>query len=705
MTRFTDQTAQTPAGASEIDLLAVAAVIWRAKWWVMACAVLGILAAMVYGFRIATPMYPARATVALEAEGQQVISDIESIFAGGGTDTVAVNTEIEVFRSRVLIGRLVDDLGLIEDPEFNGFRARPSLMGRLRSLVSDWEPVVLEGAALRNHTIDEVIARITIGNVRQSLAFNISIQTNDPLKSAAIVNRLAEIYIENQIRRKLDDSTRAIEFLSERTVELQANVETLEQARAQRLEASDVIDAALLQAQNLQLRDLRARVEDAQMRAAADAALLATLRGAGDDPEALMALAEEAGDSRLSGIVQRVRTGRLGPEAAGLALADAIEGIAADLRRTQAQMETLQRSAADLTASITAQSEELIQLQQLEREVEAARLLYETFLARLQEASVQRGLETANARILSEAVPRLASSPRILILMAIAAVVGGLVGALVGLIREWRFAGFRTIDDLRQWTGRPALGSLPALATRDRRGVLQFLKDKPNSIFAEAVRNLRTSILMADPDREPQVILVTSSIPAEGKTTLAIALARYFGSLEGRRVLLVEADIRRQTLRAYVSEGQPEGVQLIDVVLGRAKLDGADLMDADLGLEVLRGSGGEFNAADLFESRRFAELIADLRTRYDHVIIDSPPVLAVPDARVLTRYADLSVFAVRWGHTTRTQVRQGLEMLHSVGRPADGLVLTQVDQRKMKGYGYSGQYGYDGYAAGYYAEE
>ncbi len=243
------------------------------------------------------------------------------------------------------------------------------------------------------------------------------------------------------------------------------------------------------------------------------------------------------------------------------------------------------------------------------------------------------------------------------------------------------------------------------MATRNRREVLAALKDKPNSVFAEAVRNLRTSVLMANPDGEPQVILVTSSIPAEGKTTLSIALSRYFGTLEGKRVLLVEADIRRQTLRAYVADDAVHGVQLVDAVLGRAKLEGADLMDDDLGIEVLRGSGGEFNAADLFESRRFGDLIAELRTRYDHIIIDSPPVLAVPDARVLTRYADLTVFAVRWVYTTRTQVRQGLEMLNSIGRPADGVVLTQVDHRKMKSYGYGGQYGYDGYASGYYAKD
>lgn len=210
------------------------------------------------------------------------------------------------------------------------------------------------------------------------------------------------------------------------------------------------------------------------------------------------------------------------------------------------------------------------------------------------------------------------------------------------------------------------------MKVRGRKEVLQGLKDKPNSVFAEAVRNLRTSILMSNPDKEPQVILVTSSVPGEGKTTLSLALARYFGSLEGRRVLLVEADIRRQTLRAYVDNDREKGVQLMDVVLGKSRLDDVDLFDSNLGLEVLRGSGGEFNAADLFESRRFKDLITDLRDRYHHIIIDSPPVLAVPDARVLTRYCDLSVFAVRWNSTSRMQVRQGLEMLNSVGQPADG---------------------------------
>lgn len=707
MTRAAEQnTANSPSqAADEIDLAHLFNILWRGKWWIILAAIIGILLSGYYAARVAVPMYPARVTIALEGEGQsQVIGDIETIFAGGGTDATSINTEIEVLRSRALIERLVEELDLTQDPEFNGQGNGPGLISRIRMAVTDWTPTPLRDVALRNYVVDVLISRIRVSNIRQSLAFNIQIETTDRDRSAEIVNALAFIYIENSIRRKLDDATRAVEFLSVRTAELQGNMEALEQDLAQRMEASDVIDADLLQAQNLQLRDLRGRAEEAQERLAEDQALLSVLDAA-DGVDAMVDAAESSGDGRFSATVQRFRRGTLGADATQVALASIMGDVRTDLRRTQTQLDSIQRSAADLTTQITIQSDELIEIQQLQREVEAARLLYGTFLTRLQETSVQVGLETADSRILSQAVPRGASSPRVMIIMFTGALFAGLLGVAFVSLREWRFAGFRTTDELRAASGAFVFGSIPSMSVRGRKEVLQSLKDKPNSIFAEAVRNLRTSILMANPDKEPQVVLVTSSVPGEGKTTMSLALARYFGSLEGRRVILMEADIRRQTLRAYVDDQRPKGVQLLDVLLGKAKLDDIDLMDPDLGVEVLMGSGGEFNAADLFESRRFKDLIANLRERYDHIIIDSPPVLAVPDARVLTRYADLSVFAVRWGFTSRTQVRQGLEMLRSVGHPADGVVLTQVDQRKMKGYGYGGQYGYDGYATQYYTSD
>jgi capsular exopolysaccharide synthesis family protein len=216
------------------------------------------------------------------------------------------------------------------------------------------------------------------------------------------------------------------------------------------------------------------------------------------------------------------------------------------------------------------------------------------------------------------------------------------------------------------------------------------------------VRNLRTSILMSNIDRPPQVMLVTSSVPGEGKTTTAIALARNLTAMEGKRVLLVEADMRRKSLRSYVENDTI--ISLIDVLMGQVDINHVDLWNDDLGVNVLAGSDAQMNATDLFASNKFGDLMAMLRRDYDHIVIDTPPVLAVPDARVIATHADAVIYAVHWSRTTRMQVRQGLEMLESIGISLTGTVLTQVDTKKMKSYGYGGQYGYDGYASKYYSE-
>ncbi|AHM03758.1 hypothetical protein roselon_01370 [Roseibacterium elongatum DSM 19469] len=688
----------------EIDLVELLRTIWRGKWVIVLTTVLGILFAVYQAFVVAVPLYPARATVAVESgDTQMVISEIDSVFSGAGTDSVALNTEIEVILSRDLIGQLVDDLDLVADPEFNG--ALRDLPFRTRALnwVRGIERALPSDARMRASVIDSVINRVNVENLRSTRVFNIEIETTDPQKSAMIVNRLAGIYIDSQIRRKLDATTRAISFLSDRTTELQANVAELERQLAAQTEESNVVSADLVQAQNIQLRELRERIEDQAQRLADEQSILANLVSARGDFDALISAAEASGESRLLSITQRFRMGRLDRVEANAAVEDVIATLIANSERAAQQLETLRQSESDLASRIAAQSAELIALQQLEREVNAARLLYETFLTRLQEASVQQGLETADARVLSEAVPRGASSPRKSLYVMLGLMLGALLGIAIVLVREWRFAGFRTTDELRDLTGMPVLGTVPALPTTDRREVLALLNSQPNSVFSEAVRNLRTSILMASIDRQPQVILMTSSIPSEGKTTLAIALSRLLGAMEGKRALLLEADIRRQTLRAYVDHDP--GASLADVLLGRLDLDAADLLDPDLGVDVLSGGEAKVNAVDLFSSRRFGDLMEALRHRYDYIVIDAPPVLAVPDARVLAAYADVTVFAARWSSTSKTQLRQGLQMLETVGHPADGIVMSQVDLKKLKTYGYAGQYGYDSYSSKYYSTQ
>jgi len=688
----------------EIDLFHLAGVLWRGRWMIALCVTVAVAIGGYYAYRIAVPLYPAQVTVALSAQQQQVIGDIESVITGGGTDVTAINTEFEVIRSRSLVGDLVDTLGLVNDPEFNGALRPPSPRQALMNRIMGREPgPPPHEEVTRRRVIDALVGRISVSSIRQSLAFNISIQTTDPGKSTEIVNTLAELYVSDQVRQKLESTASAIEFLSRRTSELQANVEALEQQLAETTEQSNVITADLLQARNLQLSDLRERIGGLERQIAIDETMLELLRP-DQDRDALLSGLAAVDDARSRAILRQFQDNGMTDEALQAQIAELNADLAQGIDRNETQLATLTASAEDLATRIRAQSGTLIDLQQLEREVQAARLLYETFLTRLQEASVQQGLETADARILSEAVPRGAASPQKSRILLLSAILGAVLGAGIVLLREWKFAGFRTSDDLRRETDKRVFGSIPMVADNNRREVLRHMRDNPSSVFGEAIRNLRTSILMASIDQEPKVILVTSAIPGEGKTTLAIALARYLSLMEGKRTLLLEADIRRKALKAYVDE-EPE-VSLVDLLLGKYDTSSFNLFSEELGIEVISGSeSGGTNAADLFASKRFREFVEIIKTEYDYIVIDTPPVLAVPDARVLAGFADSIVFAVQWSSTTKTQVRQGLEMLDSVGATVNGLVMTQVDQRKMKTYGYGGQYGYDGYATGYYTQQ
>jgi capsular exopolysaccharide synthesis family protein len=475
-------------------------------------------------------------------------------------------------------------------------------------------------------------------------------------------------------------------------------LEELETDLTEFSEQAELVSPAVLEAQSLQLRELRTRLSEARERVVDETATLSSLQALWEVGE-LEAFVAAADEFRLNRALAQYRDDLISLEELEAEVERFILQHEAQVERDSEQLEALQASEATLAGQIERQSQELIALQQLERETETARLLYETFFTRLQEINVQQGLETADSRLLSEAIPRPPSSPRKSRILALAGILGLMLGAGLVLLREMRFAGFRTADELRNHSERRVLASIPLIPAKERKSVISFLKDKPNSVISEAVRNLRTSILMSNIDHPPQVIMLTSSIPGEGKTTLALALARNMVGL-GKRVLLIEADIRRRVYSEYMDTEKT--VALLDLLTEKVQPEDVSPYVEDLGFDILTGTKSDVNAADLFASERFSSLLKNLREHYDYILIDTPPVLAVPDARVIGSLSDANIYVVQWNGTTRTQVRQGLEMLGSVSVDITGLVLNKLDARKMKTYGYGGQYGYDTYGSSYY---
>lgn len=715
MTQAREDRGQPPAAviddrSDEIDLLAMVRTLWRGKFIIAACMFLALVVAGYYAFGVAVPTYRATAQMSLEIRQESVV-DVESVLSGMSSDRASMNTEMEVIRSRELVGMLVDELDLIADPEFNAALRPPEgfSLNTLRAWVRGFIPGQTPSAepALpvserteRDAVIDAVRNAIATSIGRDSYVFTIAVTTQNANKSAVMANTLARLYRDDQIRLKVDATEAAAVWLADRVseleVELEASQTQINDLRTQEalispealaaLDAQAVTVNADLQAAELSLARAEERVT------ALDAALAQGFaeRAAAAADSQLLALATLAagGDAQA---VQRFdrRYDQLRQQEAG------------QRDRAREAVMVLRDRATTIAAQYEQQSASLIRIQQLQRESEATRVLYETFLTRLKETSVQVGVHQADSRILSEATPGEIVAPRKTRILMLALILGAIAGSGIVLLREFMQNSFRTADDLERQTGIAVVGQVPRIPAKTRPETIGYLADKPTSAAAEAIRNLRTSVLLSNVDRPPQVILLTSSIPGEGKTTLSIALAQNLAGLE-KRVILIEGDIRRRTFTAYFPDAA-KNAGLLSVISRRVPLTEAVFRHPTLKVDVLMGEKSSINAADVFSSESFRDLLAELRASYDYVIIDTPPVLVVPDARVIAPMADAVIYSVNWDRTTRTQVDEGLKQLRTVNVHVTGLVLSQIDPRGMKRYGYGNYYGaYSRYAKGYY---
>ncbi|WP_425102259.1 GumC family protein [Tropicibacter sp. S64] len=687
-----------------IDLRALLQVLWTGKLIILATVVAAVLIGGYYAYALATPLYRSTAVVMLNNRDQEVVN-LDSVVGGLARDSAVVNTEVEVLRSRDLAGKVVDQLDLVSDPEFNTSLQPPSQVSRLKTTVKALLGMPVAGGTRsdeetrlfrRQLTIDSLLNAVSVRTVPDSLVFQITVETEDAKKSALLADTLVSLYIRNQLDVKFDATEQATGWLTERVTELQAELEAAETRAKVFSTGTDLVSPEALQASERQLKEMRDRIEDTALRREAAAAKLAQVEAAATPEEKAAA----TGDSQLRAMLPRIDQ-----PAIAQAFDERFEALATragqEISRIDSQMQALQASKAEFEARIEQQNEDLITLQQLTREAEASRLLYEHFLARLKETSAQQGIQQADSRILSQAViPVFPYSPRKSRILALSTFLGLLAGAALVFLREAASNSFRHASALEAFTGYTVLGEVPRIPSRRRKGVLTYLAEKPSSAAAEAVRNLRTSVLLSNLDHPPQVLLVCSSIPGEGKTTVSMALAQNLAGM-GKRVLLVEGDVRRRMLSAYFEVQKPEGI--ISVLTGTATLAEAVVHEAAIGIDILFGEESRVNAADVFASEKFAAFLTEAREHYDHILIDTPPVLVVPDARIVAQQVDAVVFVVKWDSTSKTLVSEALSMFESVNRPVSGLVLNNVSPRGMKRYGYDGKYSaYGRYGSGYH---
>lgn len=684
----------------EIDLVQIAGTIWRGKLTLLISALIVTVLAATYAFLLVDPRYAASTRLVLQARDQQVIN-VESVMSGVGTDKPAINTELAVFTSRGLLEKVVADLDLVSDPEFNTSLGKVSLLSLngLRGLLfgSGSDNRATPSAELQETiAIQRLRSSIVVLSPRDTYLFDVTVTTSDPAKSARIANRLAQIYIQDQIDVKLGATEYAVEWLGDRVSEIAIDLAEKEK-RVKDVSATSVLNSReALDSLRLRGNDMKSRMDDttAQRDAAAtELQTLTRLRDAGDWAQ----FAAVSGDAQLASAIASA--------AEEQALANRAARVVAErqaaLNRATASVTALSEAYDQLTRQFDEQFDTLSSIEEAQRDVETTRLLYETFQSRLKEASIQIGLQSADSRVLSEAIPGYLVAPKKVRITAMGMLMGLLIGTAIIFVQQFVNTGFRSARELTQRTGMAVLGQLSLYPIQKSRAELMpYLRANQASIQVEAVRNLRTSLLISNIDNPPQVIMLTSSVPGESKTTTSISLAQSLGAM-GKRVLLIEGDVRRRTLSQYFGR-EENRASIIEAIRSDDPVMLLQHRSHEPEFDIIIGEKIAVNAADLFSSQQFGHFLNSLRRHYDFILIDTPPVLIVPDARIIARQTDAVLFNVAWNSTSEAQVIESLTQLHSVSAPVVGLVITKIDLSAMQRYGYREYSGYSTYSKSSY---
>ena len=357
-------------------------------------------------------------------------------------------------------------------------------------------------------------------------------------------------------------------------------------------------------------------------------------------------------------------------------VAKVVGSIISEVAAARARETSLRGSLNELQGQVADQNKAEIRLRELETEATAARIVYTETLNRAEQSANQSGGQQPDATLVSRATTPLGSAPptkrQLLVLSFFASC---LIAVIAALVRDRLETGFRTTEQVEEETGLSALGFIPR--AKDRATALML--DERDMAFLESINTVRGALQMADVAGRPKVVLVTSALPDEGKTFFSVALARSVARAGGRS-LLVDCDLRRPGIAATLGIAPQQGVGAL--VAGQRV---ADLVQRDEAtqLDVITAAGARENVQTIVSSDALRALVNEARDHYDIIILDSPPVLAVVDSRVLSLMADATVLVVRWRRTPRVLVLQALKQLRVYGAKVAGIVITQANLRSL----------------------
>jgi capsular exopolysaccharide synthesis family protein len=736
-----------------INLLDYLRVIVKRRWTIMTVT-LAVVATTAVSTWKAIPIYRATIKIQIDPEENAVLPFREAINLA---DTYAqsqeyLQTQFKVLASDTLADRVIRALDLESNPSFLP-EVKPSVTSNainwLRSLFSSPpkneesmqnSPASQPVKPLYSKQVKGLVGNLTVAPVRNSRIVEVSFDSRDPKLSATVVNTLADQYVDLNFETKYEATTKASDFLSRQLTDLKARVEKSEEDLVRFSQQHDIYEIGENQNVILQkLADLNTALTAAQTDRIQKESVWNIVQAAspGDFPQVLRSNLIKDLETNVANL--RVEQAKLkasfNPGWPSLdqvtdQLAEAEAQLKAEREKAIKNVETEYRTALKreqlLSQALSAQkadatnfNQNSIQYSILKRQVDTDKQLYDGLLQRLKEAQVSAGLKSSNIHVVDAAeLPTSPYKPNKSRNLALALAVGLMLGVGLAFFIENFDNSLKTPDDIDRYLGLPSLGVIPTqtplLVTRkskllaaggsngglDPNAVELVAHYNPHSLLSEAYRNLRTSILLSSKNgNPPRVLLVTSSQPKEGKTTTAINIGITLAQTGGQ-VILLDCDMRNPKIHRLLNLESDAGMSTY--LSGQSDLPALIQKTEIANLFAVCAGRIPPNPAELVGSSRMKEGLALLEETFSYIVIDSPPVLVVSDARILGTMVDGVILVLKGGETPRQAALMTKRLLHEVHARIVGTLLNDVDihstdysyYARSYYYGYSRKYGY-----------
>lgn len=676
-----------------------------------------------------TPKFEATSLLYVDTDSKSLLGD-EQIYSNSSSDNAKVASEVEIVKSDGVILSLIERMGLVGDAEFGPKLSRLQQV-LIRLGLSDRQSQT--GSEALSSVITSVKNAVSVQRRGLTYIISVSARSEDADKAAELANILSETYIESQLQSKVNNVNVSLAAVQRQLAETEGSVVATQQVVSDFISdnfqdiananaGTDLVDLNR-ELDALKQQKFQAEIQRRAFRDSLSGGMfISDMSGLKTD--ALRAL--EAQRDRLTSRISQQTID-------SISLVDLRAQLDIVERNIQSESRTILRGVEDTISSVESSILEMqtslndrvlsgdiqlpdnigAQLFRLSQQTRNTNSQYQALLAKAQDLEAEALLQIADSRVISPAIsPKSPVSPNVTLIIAAALVFGTGLALSIAFIIENFIGGFTDPDQLEDVTGRQVAVTIRtvALAKRNVRSISELVLQEPLSIFAENIRKLRTSIQIVfqnqakafAPDgpvlSQGKVIMVGSSVPGEGKTSISMSLARTL-AVSGAKTLIIDCDVRQPSI-AYETgiRSEKSVANLFSNNISLKNLAANVEIDSRSPLHILISHRNELKEAQfIYGFQPFEAIINLAKTKYDHVILDTPPIGPVADALTLAGFADIVIFAVKWAKTSQKSVQESLKLIHAMAPDTPVLmVLNHADETSDGSYAQYSDYYSDG---------